>query len=117
MHRLAQYVVGGTAALLIAVTSVSPALADDWEVCAETSGSDAIEACTRVIDSGSRTGRALAVAYSNRGVEWKAQGQLAKAIADYDAAIKADSRHVAAYNNRGIAYAAQGEVRQGDRRL
>ena len=34
------------------------------------------------------------------------QGRLAKAVADYDEAIKADPQQPAAYNNRGIAYAA-----------
>jgi len=47
-----------------------------------------------------------ALAYSNRGVEWKAKGELTKAIADYDEAIKNDPQQAAAYNNRGIAYAS-----------
>src|SRR5512141_188641 len=94
------------AALLIVATSAAPALADDWETCAKSAGDDAIAACTRAIKSGTYNGKTLALAYSNRGVEWKAKGDLAKAVADYDEAIKADPQQPAAYNNRGIAYAA-----------
>src|SRR5476651_191432 len=94
------------AALLTATTFAAPALADDWESCAKSAGDEAITACTRAIKSGTYNGRTLALAYSNRGVEWKAKGELAKAIADYDDAIKNDPQQAAAYNNRGIAYAA-----------
>src|SRR5437870_6317372 len=94
------------AALLIAITFAQPALADDWETCARGAGDDAITACTRAIKSGTYNGKTLALAYSNRGVEWRAKGELARAIADYDEAIKADPQQSAAYNNRGIAYAA-----------
>ena len=93
------------AALLAAATAV-PALADDWDTCAKASGDDAIAACSRAIKSGTYNGKTLALAYSNRGVEWRAKGELARAIADYDEAIKADPQQSAAYNNRGIAYAA-----------
>src|SRR5258707_10431689 len=94
------------AALLIAATFATPALADDWETCAKGAGDDAIAACTRAIKSGTYNGKTLALAYSNRGVEWRAKGELERAIADYDEAIKADPQQSAAYNNRGIAYAA-----------
>src|SRR3981189_1762634 len=94
------------AALLNAATSAAPAFADDWETCARGAGDDAISACTRAIKSGTYNGRTLALAYSNRGVEWKAKGELAKAIADYDEAIKNDPQQAAAYNNRGSPYAS-----------
>ena len=68
------------AALLIAITFAQPVLADDWDTCAKGAGDDAISACTRAIKSGTYNGRTLALAYSNRGVEWKAKGELAKAI-------------------------------------
>src|SRR5437763_11440898 len=97
------------AALLIAMTFAQPVLADDWETCAKGAGDDAIAACTRAIKSGTYNGRTLALAYSNRGVEWKAKGDFAKAIADYDEAIKNDPQQPAAYNNRGIAYVAAGQ--------
>src|SRR5215207_5564629 len=94
------------AAALFATATAVPALADDWDICAKSSGDEAIAACTRAIKSGTYNGKTLALAYSNRGVEWRAKGELARAIADYDEAIKADPQQPAAYNNRGIAYAA-----------
>src|ERR1044071_6182775 len=94
------------AAALLATATAAPVLADDWDICAKSSGDDAIAACTRAIKSGTYNGKTLALAYSNRGVEWRAKGELTRAIADYDEAIKADPQQSAAYNNRGIAYAA-----------
>jgi tetratricopeptide (TPR) repeat protein len=94
------------AAALLATATAAPALADDWDICAKSSGDEAIAACTRAIKSGTYNGKTLALAYSNRGVEWRAKGELTRAIADYDEALKADPQQAAAYNNRGIAYAA-----------
>ena len=94
------------AAVLTATAFAAPARADDWETCAKGAGDEAIAACTRAIKSGNYNGKTLALAYSNRGVEWRAKGDLAKAVADYDEAIKADPQQPAAYNNRGIPYAA-----------
>jgi len=82
------------------------AVADDAQTCAKASGETAITACSRAIASGTVTGKMLALAYSNRGVEWQARGEYAKAMADHDAAVRADPRLAAVYNNRGIAYAA-----------
>jgi tetratricopeptide (TPR) repeat protein len=58
---------------------VPPALADGWETCAKGAGDEAIAACTRAIKSGTYNGKTLALAYSNRGVEWRAKGDLARA--------------------------------------
>src|SRR3982750_2321414 len=96
-------------AAVLTAAFVPPALADDWETCAKGAGDEAIAACTRAIKSGTYNGKTLALAYSNRGVEWRAKGDLAKAIADYDEAIKHDPQQAAAYNNRGIAYASAAE--------
>src|ERR1700754_3203916 len=94
------------ASFLNVIALSAPALADDWETCAKAAGDDSIAACTRAIKSGTYAGRTLALAYSNRGVEWKAKGEIAKAVADYDEALKSDPQQAAVYNNRGIAFAA-----------
>src|ERR1044072_251598 len=94
------------ASAFLAIAAAAPALADDWETCAKSSGDEAISACTRAIKSGTYNGKTLALAYSNRGVEWRAKGELTRAIADYDEAIKADPQPGAAHNKRGNAYAA-----------
>src|SRR6476661_245800 len=97
------------AALLIATTFAQPAFADDWETCAKGAGDEAIAACTRAIKSGTYNGKTLALAYSNRGVEWKAKGDIDKAIADYDKAIELNPEYASALNNRGLAYFNNGQ--------
>ena len=61
-------------AILFVGAISSHAFADDAQTCAKASGDDAIAACSRAIASGAMTGKALALAYSNRGVEWQARG-------------------------------------------
>src|ERR1700709_2438763 len=89
--------------LLLSSPLALPAVAGDWDICAKESGDAALAACNRTITSGDYDGGVLALAYSNRGVEWQAKGDLAKALADFDAAIKNDPLQAAAYNNRALA--------------
>ena len=86
---LAFTVVGGA----VAVMTLHPrrAVADG---CAGTN-------CTAVIQSGLIVGHNLAIAYNNRGNAYKANGDLDRAIADYNQAIALDPKYALAYNNRG----------------
>ena len=68
----------------LASTVAFQAFADDAQTCTNGSGETAITACSRAIASGAITGKALALAYSNRGVEWQARGEFVKAIADHE---------------------------------
>ena len=95
------------AGLLLTGSFAAFAQSDDWTACAKTSGAAAMAACDRAISSGELTGRALALAHSNRGVEWTARGDVARAIADYDQAIQHDPSQAAAFHNRGIARASK----------
>jgi tetratricopeptide (TPR) repeat protein len=85
------------------VLSAAPLAADDRTVCvSHNSPADAaIIACTRIIHSGLFAGRALAFAYNSRGIAWRKKGNPARAMADYDEAIRLDPGHVPAYSNRG----------------
>lgn len=47
--------------------------------------------------------------YSNRGTAYFKQGQLTKAIADFNTAISINPKYAEAFNNRGVAYAQQGK--------
>src|SRR6185437_15671151 len=104
MHSRRFLIIG---ALLVA--GASSALADDWDTCAKESGDAAIAACTQAIKSGRYVGASLALAYVNRGVEWKAKGDLPRAIADYNEAISQDPQQPAAFNSRGAAFASQNQ--------
>src|SRR5688572_10769641 len=85
---------------LLSAGTPATAQTDDWTACAKSAGDGAIE-------SGGHTGRALAVLYSNRGAEWAAKGDMARALADYDAAINHDASLAAAFHNRGMTRASQ----------
>ncbi len=95
------------AGLLLTGSFAAVSQGDDWTACAKTSGAAAMAACDRAISSGELTGRALALAHSNRGVEWTARGDLTRAIADYDQAIQHDPSQAAAFHNRGTARASK----------
>ena len=77
------------------------------DLCAYGSGDAAIADCTRAIQSGRYTGHALALKFSNRGVEWRIKGDYERAISDYDDAIRLDPKYADAYYNRCIAYNRQ----------
>jgi tetratricopeptide (TPR) repeat protein len=84
--------------------------ADDAEITCSNGTGDMIAACTRVIDAGRYTGINLAPVFYNRGHAWRDKGDLDRAIADYDQAIKLDPGHFAAYYNRGHAWRAKGDL-------
>ena len=86
-----------------------PAIADDMQKCHDESGDAAIAACTRAIGAGKLSKRNQAIAYTSRGVEWRAKRQLDRAIADHTQAIKLDPNLSEAFYNRGNAYGDKGE--------
>lgn len=49
-------------------------------------------------------------AYNQRGVAWVAQQEYDKAIADFDEAIRRDSKNISAFNDRGNAYRKLGKL-------
>jgi tetratricopeptide (TPR) repeat protein len=86
----------------------APAIADDLQRCHDESGDSAIAACTRAIGA-KLSKRNQAIAYTSRGVEWRAKRQLDRAIADHTQAIKLDPSLSEAFYNRGNAYGDKGE--------
>src|SRR5215216_4798046 len=65
-----------------------------------------IAGCSAIIESGREQGRALAIAYCNRGYALTEKRELDRAIADLDAAIKIDPKYACPYSNRGRALRA-----------
>src|SRR3984893_9861599 len=92
----------------------SPAIADDLQKCHDESGDAAIAACTRAIGAGKLSKRNQAIAYTSRGVEWRAKRQLDRAIADHSQAIKLNPKFAGAFNNRGLARRQKGDTAGGD---
>jgi tetratricopeptide (TPR) repeat protein len=90
------------------------ASADDLDVCRsdnKTAPVTAIlDACTRLIASGSYAGRDLAGIMLNRGNAYYDGQDYPRAIADYDEAIRLDPRASAGFSQRGNAYYAKGDL-------
>src|SRR5689334_9794639 len=99
----------GVMAIATMMTLSAASAADDREICRTASGDVAISACSRAIASKKYKGQILSMLYTNRGVEYSAKGDLARAMADHDHAVKIDPKNALAYNNRGIA-----KIKKGD---
>ena len=97
------------AAFLSMAWPATQAFATDLQVCHDASGDTAIKACTRAIESGTLSKHQLAMAYTMRGVEWRAKGELERAIIDHTDAIAKDPTVYEAFYNRGNAYRQKGD--------
>ena len=106
MKILAQW--AGAALLLGSAFLAAPsavAQTDDAQICAKSDNSEEIiAACTRAIGSGRWQGKALAWAYTNRGVGHERAGNFERAVADHTVAIRLDPQTADGYLNRGIAH-------------
>jgi tetratricopeptide (TPR) repeat protein len=79
--------------------------------CFKGRGDSKIAACTRVIEAGARRHGNLAWAYNNRGNAYHDQkGDLDRAFADYDQAIRLDRNYTFAYSGRGNVYRDKGDL-------
>jgi tetratricopeptide (TPR) repeat protein len=81
-----------------------PATADDVEACSKESDDVAIAACTR----------AIADFFYKRGNVYAGKGDINRAIANYNQAIRLNPQFAGAFNNRGSAY---NDKRQYDRAI
>jgi tetratricopeptide (TPR) repeat protein len=68
----------------------------------------AIKMYSRAIKSGKLSPANLAVAHNNRGSAYDDKGQAAKAMADFNMAIKTKPDYAEAYYNRSFAYEKKG---------
>jgi len=86
---------------------------DDWTSCARTGGLSVdlpIRGCTAVIEAGQQMLVQLVAAYNNRGVAHRSNGDIDRAIEDYDQAIRLNPDYYVAINNRGVALMNKGEL-------
>jgi tetratricopeptide (TPR) repeat protein len=63
-----------------------------------------IEACSSLIKATRDKAERLAELFNYRGLAFKLNGELDRAINDYSQAIKLNGKLAGAYNNRGVAY-------------
>jgi tetratricopeptide (TPR) repeat protein len=101
MTRFAQAALAAVALLSL---SGAPAHADDVRTCLEAErGQAAIDACTRLIESGNLNADDLHEAYSKRGTAYTVAGsQYARAVQDFDQAIRLKPDDAFAYYTRGM---------------
>ena len=85
------------------------AAADEWDSCVKLSDDLAVAGCSRAIDSRQYTGRSLARLYARRGGAHQAQGDINRAVADYNESMRIDPTYPAAYSNRGNAWYHSGK--------
>lgn len=95
-----------TLALALATLVVLPGhgFADAVEDCNSDKPAIAIQGCTELLDAGSTSKDASAVAYFNRGSAYLDVDKFDKAIADLAASIKLKPDYADSYFNRGFAY-------------
>ena len=62
---------------------------------------EAIQACTKAIDSGDLTKELLTASYNNRGQAWLGKNQTENAIEDFSKAIDINPSYATSYYNRG----------------
>jgi tetratricopeptide (TPR) repeat protein len=103
------------AALLVAfgASPISALTDEDWSSCARAGGLSVdlpIRGCTAVIEAGERMLVQLVAAYNNRGVAFRSNGQIDRAIEDYDQAIRLKPEYYVAINNRGVAFLNKGDL-------
>jgi tetratricopeptide (TPR) repeat protein len=96
----------GICLLLILVASASAAT-DDVNICAQGEREARIAACSSAIESGQVRGHDLVLAYGRRGHAYVDTGDLDRAMADFEAAIRLDPKYFDGYNGRGRVYQAR----------
>ena len=80
-----------------------PARGDDRSDCNGEPNHAAIDACTRVIQSGSSTGIDLAMVYYGRGRSHRMMGDNDGAIADYNESARLNPDYAPVFLGRGLA--------------
>jgi tetratricopeptide (TPR) repeat protein len=90
--------------VILAISSTVQA--DEKRDCFEVLDYDLrIKACSVVIDSNPND----AIAHYSRGVAYQFQGEVDRAISDFNKAIELNPYHASAYDNRARAYAGKGD--------
>ena len=85
------------------------AAADEWDSCVKLPDDLAVAGCSRAIDSHQYAGRSLARLYARRGGAYQAQGDVKRAVADYNESMRIDPTYPAAYSNRGNIWFHKGD--------
>ena len=75
----------------------------------QSTDAETIQGCDAVIRWARESPRDAAAAFYNRGIAYRNQGKLDRAIEDYDQALKLWPAFADAWNDRGVAYRQRGD--------
>lgn len=116
LTRFARAALAAVGLMTTVIVFAPPAAAvseEEWRSCARAGGNSVdlpIRGCTAVIDAGRQFLEKLVAAYNNRGVAFRSNGEIDRAIEDYDQAIALKPDYYVAINNRGVALMNKGEL-------
>jgi tetratricopeptide (TPR) repeat protein len=96
-------------------TAASSQVLKDWSECTGREGANVdlvVHGCTAVIEAAEEGPVKLALAFNNRGVARRLQGEYDLALQDYNEAIRLNPTSAAQFNNRGVIYRIKGNYDQ-----
>ena len=115
-HRSRGRAISISGAIIIFFTTVASSQdLKDWSECTGREGADIdliIHGCTAVIEAAREAPVKLALAFNNRGVARRLQGEYDLALQDYNEAIHLNPTSAAQFNNRGVIYRIKGDYDQ-----
>lgn len=99
-----------TVAFLVVADPASAASQLDWSNCTAADPHRKIAGCTRILQDRGEIAKSRAIAYYNRGLAHYAKGDIDRAIADYNEALRLDPNYASAFENRGWAWIHKGNL-------
>jgi len=102
-------IVFSIATFFVMADSAIAARQHELDDCAGSDPDRSIAVYTRIPQGRGEPAKNDAIACNNRGLAYRDKGELDRAIADFNEAIRLDPEFALAYNNRGLAYRDKGE--------
>ncbi len=109
--------IGGAVALAAMTVSAVAQLSPHWQACTGNPGIDwdqQIKSCTALIQSGTELKENVAIAYYNRALAYENKDDYARAVADYDEALRLNPNDADALLYRGIDKQRLGDKAGGE---
>ena len=109
--------IGGVVALAAMMVSAVAQLSPHWQACTGNPGIDwdqQIKGCTALIQSGTELKENVAIAYYNRALAYENKDDYARAVADYDEALRLNPNDADALLYRGIDKQRLGDKAGGE---